>query len=236
MYNLRELILNINTDWREILLSLYETEKEYFKEIEDYLNREYKVLGNIASIYPEKDIIFEAFNKFNISELKMVILGQDPYYSPGQAMGLCFSVPDEIKIPLSLKRIYKEVNIDLYDNSSIPKKDYISGDLTHWANQGILLLNTALTVRQAKPNSHSNIWKNFTKNIIKFISNNCENIIFILWGNHAKSYKQYMDVSKHKFLEGAHPSPLSGAKWVGCNHFSKANDILSSLGKKKIEW
>jgi len=236
MYNLRDLILNITTDWKEILLKLYEEDDNCFLEIEKYLNHEYNTFGHLDSIFPKKELIFEAFNKFNFSELKIVILGQDPYHGPDQAMGLCFSVPNGMKLPPSLKRIFKEINSDLKENCCIPERDFSSGDLTYWSEQGILLLNTALTVRQSNPNSHSKIWTKFTEKIITYMSENSNNTLFILWGNHAKYYKNFTDLEKHKFLEGFHPSPLSGNKWVGCNHFSKANDILFSLGKETIKW
>jgi len=236
MYKVKDLINNLSTDWKKILNELYDNEPQYFLEIENYLNNDYETLGHLVSIYPKKDLIFEAFNKFDFKNLKLVILGQDPYHGEGQAMGLCFSVPNGMKQPPSLKRIFKEINSDLKENCCIPERDFSSGDLTYWSEQGILLLNTALTVRQSKPNSHSKIWKKFTEKIITYISENSNNTLFILWGNNAKYYKNFTDLEKHKFLEGVHPSPLSGNKWVGCNHFSKANDILFSLGKETIKW
>ena len=236
MYNVKELINNLSTDWKKILNELYDKDTKYFIDLENYLNTEFDTFGHLVSIYPDKNLIFEAFNKFNFSELKIVILGQDPYHGPEQAMGLCFSVPEGLKIPPSLKRIFKEINCDLSKNCNTPERDFISGDLTYWSKQGILLLNTALTVRQSKPNSHSKIWKKFTEKIITYISENSNNTLFILWGNNAKYYKNFTDLDKHKFLEGVHPSPLSGNKWVGCNHFSKANAILKKLGKSVINW
>ena len=149
-------------------------------------------------------------------------------------MGLCFSVPENINIPPSLKNIYKEIEQDIEDCN---KSNHTNGDLTYLAEQGVLLLNTSLTVRQSKPGSHSKIWNQFTELLLQSLMSKTENIVFLLWGNHAKKYKAYID-NKHKYLEATHPSPLGANRggWFGCKHFSKTNDILEKLSKNKINW
>ena len=160
MYNLKQLISEINTDYRDLLLELYEDNIGYFNQLEYFLNKEYENFKDLAEIYPPKEIIFNAFNKFNIKDTKVIILGQDPYHGEQQAMGLCFSVPENINIPPSLKNIYKEIEQDIEDCN---KSNHTNGDLTYLAEQGVLLLNTSLTVRQSKPGSHSKIWNQFTE-------------------------------------------------------------------------
>ena len=223
--DLYNLVDNIKTDWKEII-------KEYdISDIENFLNEELEKLNGEIEIFPPKNLIFNCFNFFNIKDTKLVILGQDPYINTGEAMGLCFSVPDGIKVPPSLKNIYKEMEDDL---GIIVNKD--CGDLTHWAEQGVLLLNTALTVQQYKSNSHKKIWKNFTDYIIKTVSENNENIVFILWGRYAQSKKKLIDCEKHLVLEATHPSPLGANKggFFGCKHFSKCNKYLGKNGNEKI--
>ena len=218
--DLYNLVDNIKKDWKEII-------KEYdLSDIENFLNEELEKLNGEIEIFPPKHLIFNCFNFFNIKDTKLVILGQDPYINTGEAMGLCFSVPDGIKVPPSLKNIYKEMEDDL---GITVNKD--CGDLTHWAEQGVLLLNTALTVQQYKSNSHKKIWKNFTDYIIKKVSEENENIVFILWGRFAQSKKKLIDCEKHLVLEATHPSPLGANKggFFGCKHFSKCN---KHLGKK----
>ena len=223
--DLYNLVDNIKKDWKEII-------KEYdLSDIENFLNEELEKLNGEVEIFPPKHLIFNCFNFFNIKDTKLVILGQDPYINTGEAMGLCFSVPDGIKVPPSLKNIYKEMEDDL---GITVNKD--CGDLTHWAEQGVLLLNTALTVQQYKSNSHKKIWKNFTDYIIKKVSEENENIVFILWGRYAQSKKKLIDCEKHLVLEATHPSPLGANKggFFGCKHFSKCNKYLRKNGKKNI--
>ena len=223
--DLYNLVDNIKTDWKEII-------KEYdFSDIENFLNKELEKLKGEIEIFPPRNLIFNCFNFFNIKDTKLVILGQDPYINTGEAMGLCFSVPDGIKVPPSLKNIYKEMEDDL--GITVNKN---CGDLTHWAEQGVLLLNTALTVQQYKSNSHKKIWKNFTDYIIKTVSEDNENIVFILWGRYAQSKKKLIDCEKHLVLEATHPSPLGANKggFFGCKHFSKCNKYLRKNGKKNI--
>lgn len=230
MYNINNLVDQLNTDWKAIINKIIAENKEYFEELQVFLDKDYKNFEGFLDIYPPNNLVFNCFNQFNFDQLKVIIIGQDPYHSHGQAMGLSFSVPQDIKLPPSLKRIFKEINEDL--KIETPN----SGDLTFWSQQGVLLLNTALTVRQNKPSSHSKIWKTFTKLIINYISNNADNIIFLLWGNHAKSYKKIINLDKHHCLESSHPSPLARTGWFGCKHFSKTNEILSEIKKDPINW
>ena len=230
MYNTKELVNQLNTDWKSVINKIISENQEYFEELQTFLDKDYKDFEGFLDIYPPNNLVFNCFNQFNVDQLKVVILGQDPYHSHGQAMGLSFSVPSNVKLPPSLKRIYKEINEDL--KIETPS----NGDLTFWSQQGVLLLNTALTVRQNKPNSHSKIWKTFTTLIINYINNNTENIIFLLWGNHAKSYKKLINLDKHHCLESSHPSPLARTGWFGCKHFSKTNEILSNINKDPINW
>ena len=216
--DIHSLIKNIKTDWRDIIGNFD------CNEINDFLNKELVILDNEIEIFPPPNRIFNCFNFFDIKDTKVVILGQDPYINEGEAMGLCFSVPKGIKVPPSLKNIYKEIENDLNI-----KMDKTNGDLTHWAEQGVLLLNTALTVQQYKSNSHKKIWKNFTDYIIKTVSDKNEKIIFVLWGRYAQSKKKLIDCEKHLVLEATHPSPLGANKggFFGCKHFSKINNYLN---------
>ena len=182
--------------------------------------------------FPPKHQIFKAFTSFDKDNLKVVILGQDPYHQKGQANGLAFSVNDHIKIPPSLKNIYKELNNDL--EIDIP----LTGNLDKWAEQGVLLLNTSLTVCEGKPNCHNKIWEPITNNMIEKISLDYSNLVFILWGNHAKNKRQFIKGS-HLILEGGHPSPLNRYKdkiFFGQKFFSKTNEYLEKNGKTKINW
>ncbi|EAK0118021.1 uracil-DNA glycosylase, partial [Campylobacter coli] len=172
-----------------------------------------------------------AFNLCPLKEIKIIILGQDPYHQPNQAMGLSFSVPKNVKIPPSLNNVFKELQNDL---NITPAK---SGDLSSWAKQGVLLLNSILSVEAGKPASHSSWgWQEFSDAVISKLSLEKSGLIFILWGNYAKSKKALIDTKKHFILEAAHPSPLARTGFLGCKHFSKANEILKNLGKKPINW
>lgn len=218
--------VQIETSWKEALNE--EFQQPYFSAIKSFLvqaKREGKI------IYPPGPLIFNAFNTTPIDKVEVVILGQDPYHGPGQAMGLSFSVPKDIPIPASLKNIYKEINRDL--GIAIPKH----GDLTGWAKQGVFLLNAILTVEKQQPGSHKNIgWEKFTDAVIKTISDRCTGVVFLLWGNFAKNKKALIDETKHFVLETVHPSPLAGNGFQGCGHFSKANELLKKQGKKTIDW
>ena len=166
-----------------------------------------------------------------MDKVKVVILGQDPYHGPGQAMGLSFSVPADVPAPPSLKNIFKEIESDLgIRMSGCP-------DLRKWAEQGVLLLNAVLTVRCGEPASHSRIgWQEFTDAVIRYLSDNREGIVFLLWGNYARSKKNLIDTSRHTILEAAHPSPLARGAFFGCRHFSRTNEILTAEGKTPIDW
>ena len=220
--------LQIETSWKELLAC--EFEKEYFKKIKSFLRSEIEAW---KILYPASENIFAALKLCPFRSVKVVILGQDPYHGPHQAHGLSFSVQDGIKIPPSLRNIYKELKIE-YSDYQIPE----SGNLTHWAEQGVLLLNSILTVEAGKPASHAKIgWKQFTDIIISKLSQERTWIIFLLWGNFARSKKTLVDSSKHYILEAAHPSPFSahtGFFW--CWHFRKANEILKEQWKKEIVW
>ena len=216
----------INNDWKEILEE--EFKKEYFLKLKEILEEEYKNY----TVYPPKKDILNAFLLTPYSEVKVVLLGQDPYHQRGQAHGLAFSVNYGIKTPPSLVNMYKELHDDL--GLYIPN----NGFLEKWAKQGVLLLNTTLTVRDSQANSHSGIgWQTFTDNVIKLLNEREKPIIFILWGNNAKSKEKFIDTNKHYILKGVHPSPLSANKgFFGCKHFSEANRILKNLGEKEIDW
>ena len=206
-----------------------EKQKDYYKSLEKEINKRYET----TTVFPEKQNIFKAFSLTKLDNLKVVILGQDPYHGFGQAQGLAFSTPANIKNPPSMQNILKEINSDLGKKSICE-----DGDLTPWAKQGVLLLNTILTVEEAKPKSHHNLgWEVFTDNIIKYISDNCEDTIFILWGSPAISKRKLIDRKKHHILTAPHPSPLSSYRgFFGCKHFSQTNDILKSLNKEPIVW
>ena len=213
--------------WEDIID--LEKQKDYYKSLEKEINKRYKT----TTVFPEKQNIFKAFSLTKLDNLKVVILGQDPYHGFGQAQGLAFSTPANIKNPPSMQNILKEIQSDLGKKSICE-----DGDLTPWAKQGVLLLNTILTVEEAKPKSHHNLgWEVFTDNIIKYISDNCEDTIFILWGSPAISKTKLIDTKKHHILTAPHPSPLSSYRgFFGCKHFSQANDILKSLNKEAIIW
>lgn len=218
--------VKIETQWKEKLSG--EFDKEYFAGLVKFLHAE-KAAGK--TIYPPGGLIFNAFALTPFDKVKVVILGQDPYHGQNQAHGLSFSVPDNITPPPSLKNIYKEIENDL--GIKLNK----NGNLENWARQGVFLLNAVLTVRAGEPTSHSRIgWTEFTDAVIKCISDNTQGVVFMLWGNFAKSKKDLIDSSKHYILEAAHPSPLARGAFFGCRHFSKCNAILGRLGKTPIDW
>ena len=218
--------VKIGESWKVALAD--EFQQPYFADIKAFLVKE-KQAGK--TIYPPGSLIFNAFNTTPIDKVKVVILGQDPYHGPNQAMGLSFSVPQGEKVPASLKRIYKELASDI-DVFQIPTH----GDLTNWANQGVFLLNAGLTVEHKKANSHKKIgWHKFTDAVIKNISEKREGIVFLLWGNFARQKKELIDTSKHHVLEAPHPSPLARG-FLGCKHFSQCNALLEQQGKEAINW
>lgn len=216
----------IDATWLSVLQP--EFEKPYFVAIKQFLVEE-KKKGTV--IYPPGLLIFNAFNLTPFDKVKVVILGQDPYINQGEAMGLSFSVPNGIKIPASLQRIFKELNSDL--GVSIPNH----GNLTAWAEQGVFLLNATLTVTQKQSNSHQHIgWQQFTDKVISELSEKRNGIVFMLWGNNAKAKRALIDAKKHLILEAAHPSPLAGNAFFGSRHFSKANNYLQENGQEPIDW
>ena len=218
--------VKIQQEWKELLKE--EFEKDYFKNIAGFLHKE-KREGK--TIYPPGSLIFNAFELTPPSKLKVVILGQDPYHGPNQAHGLSFSVPDGINPPPSLKNIYKEIESDL--QIKLNK----NGNLQEWARQGVFLLNAVLTVRASEPTSHSNIgWHIFTDSVIKAISDSKEGVVFMLWGNYARSKRDLIDKNRHLVLEAAHPSPLARGAFFGCRHFSQCNNYLISKGIDPIDW
>ncbi|MBI2281669.1 MAG: uracil-DNA glycosylase [Bacteroidetes bacterium] len=217
----------IESSWKTIIKT--EFEADYFRNIKKILTQE----KSTFTIYPNGAAIFNAFNLTPFNQVKVVIIGQDPYHGRGQAHGLCFSVLDGVKHPPSLENIFKEINTDL--GYSYPK----SGNLTAWAEQGVLLLNATLTVREGEANSHQNIgWQKFTDAVIEKLSREKEGIIFLLWGGFAKKKGLMIDNNKHHILTCGHPSPLSANKghWFGNKHFSKTNELLVKMGKPPINW
>lgn len=217
----------IEPSWLEVLLP--EFEKPYFKEIKRFLLNE-KQQGQV--VYPPGSLIFNAFNTTPFNEVKVVILGQDPYHGPGQAHGLCFSVQHGVKPPPSLVNIYKELRADV--DFTIPNH----GNLEAWAKQGVFLLNAFLTVRANQPASHSKIgWERFTDAVIKTLSDNRTGLVFLLWGKFAINKAQLINGSKHHILTAPHPSPFSANRgFFGCKHFSKTNQILQHEGFNPIDW
>lgn len=218
--------VQIEKSWKEALGA--EFEKPYFAALVQELHRQ-KQAGEV--IFPPGGQIFKAFELCPLDKVKVVILGQDPYHGYGQAMGLSFSVPQGVEAPPSLKNIFKEIESDLGIRMSG------SPDLRPWAEQGVLLLNSVLTVRAGQPASHSRIgWQTFTDAVIKTISDRCEGVVFLLWGNYARSKAVLVDKSRHHVLEAPRPSPLARGAFFGCRHFSATNEILAAEGKSPIDW
>ncbi|QIX86657.1 uracil-DNA glycosylase [Campylobacter ureolyticus] len=217
--------VKIEKSWKEALKD--EFLSPYFENLKENLI----ISKKSATVFPPSNLIFNAFNLTPFNEVKVVILGQDPYHGDNQAMGLSFSVPKGVKIPPSLINIYKEI----YDDLGINEPN--SGDLTYWAKQGVLLLNASLSVEKGKPNSHKDFgWHLFSDAVIKKISDEKYGVIFLLWGNFAKNKANLIDQNKHFILTAPHPSPLARGGFFGCKHFSKTNEILKKLGKSPIDW
>ena len=218
--------VRIEESWKSALAG--EFGKPYFASLVRFLHEE-KAAGK--KIFPPGSQIFRAFELTPVSDVKVVILGQDPYHGLGQAHGLSFSVPDGVAAPPSLKNIFKEIESDL----GVRMSGY--PNLEKWARQGVLLLNAVLTVRSGEAASHSKIgWQEFTDAVIKYISDNCEGVVFMLWGNFARTKRDLIDISRHHVLEAAHPSPLARGAFFGCRHFSQANNLLMASGKTPIDW
>ncbi|MGJ8684421.1 MAG: uracil-DNA glycosylase [Nonlabens sp.] len=219
--------VKIHESWKNALQAQFES--DYFKELSEFVKAEYQS----QTCYPPASKIFAAFDAAPLHQVKVVIIGQDPYHGAGQANGLCFSVADGIAHPPSLKNIFKELQSDL--NITIPE----SGNLDRWAQQGVLLLNAVLTVRESDAGSHAKKgWERFTDAVIKTISDEREDVIFLLWGGFAKGKAKLIDKKKHHILTSGHPSPLSANRgyWFGNKHFSQVNELLMGMGKEVIEW
>ena len=219
--------VNIHQSWQKVLQE--EFDKDYFKELVQFVKQEYQK----TTCYPPGNLIFNAFDHCPFDATKVVILGQDPYHGKGQAHGLCFSVPEGIAQPPSLENIFKEIKTDI--GKPVPQ----SGNLTRWADQGVLLLNATLSVRAHQAGSHQNKgWEKFTNRVIQTLSEEKESLVFLLWGGFAKKKQSLIDKNKHLILTSGHPSPLSANKgyWFGNKHFSKTNEYLASKGLKEIEW
>ena len=218
--------VRIDSSWKEALKE--EFDKPYFIELARRLHSE-KASG--ITVYPPASTLFKARALCPLDKVKVVILGQDAYHGPGQAMGLSFSVPDGVRTPPSLVNIFKEIESDLGIRMSGRP------NLESWAAQGVLLLNAVLTVRAGEAASHAGLgWTSFTDAVIKTISDRCEGVVFLLWGNYARSKAPLIDSGRHHILEAAHPSPLARGAFFGCRHFSKTNTLLVSEGKEPIDW
>ena len=218
--------IDIHPSWREALRDQFES--TYFEKIRSFLMRE-KRAGK--TIYPPGPMIFNAFDSTPFEKVKVVIIGQDPYHGPGQAMGLSFSVPEGVKPPPSLVNVFKEMESDL----GIPPPHH--GDLSRWASQGVFLLNAILTVEHKKAGSHRKIgWETFTDGVIHALSEHREKLVFLLWGNFARGKSKHIDQMKHYVLESPHPSPLARGGFFNNHHFSKTNELLIQSGKKPIDW
>tara|TARA_Y100001968_G_C19358050_1_gene718258 strand:+ start:478 stop:1140 length:663 start_codon:yes stop_codon:yes gene_type:complete len=216
----------IESSWKELLMN--EFKKPYFKELVSFVKKEYSQ----KTIYPPGKLIFKAFDNCSFKKIKVVIIGQDPYHGYNQANGLCFSVSDGLKKPPSLLNIFKELRSDLDIN--IPE----SGNLERWSHQGVLMLNSILTVEKGEPSSHKNKgWENFTDSVIEIIATQKSNIVFMLWGAYAQKKGEKINRNKHLILESAHPSPFSADRgFFGKKHFSKCNEYLKRYNKGKILW
>ena len=212
--------------WRMLLTDLM-----IKHDIEKKIKYEHDKLNRNLAIVPKAEFVFAAFNHFELSELKVVIIGQDPYPKQEHAMGLSFSVPEGVKLPPSLVNIYKCI-----DNTCKTQMNYHNGDLTKWAKQGVLLLNTSFTLFEKISNSHKKIWKGFSEELLTYISNETDNVIFLLWGNEAKKMKRIINIDKHHILEHSHPSPLARSSFIDCDHFVRTNEILRGLNRQEIDW
>ena len=222
------MLSQLHPSWQTILSE--EIQKPYFQDLMKAVDQEYQN----HTCFPPKELIFAAFDQCSFDDLKVVIIGQDPYHGINEANGLCFSVNDGVKIPPSLRNIFKELNDDR-ETVFLPS----SGNLEHWAKQGVLLLNASLSVRMDNPNSHKHLkWNLFTDGVIQKISEEKQNVVFLLWGSFAQKKGSKIDRSKHLVLESGHPSPMSAnqGKWFGNKHFSQTNAYLKFNGKVEIDW
>ena len=220
------MITNIEPSWKDLLKG--EFEKPYFQKLTDFVEHEYKT----TTVFPPKELLFNAFNQCPFNATKVVIIGQDPYHDVNQAHGLCFSVNEGVKVPPSLRNIYKEQHQDM--GLPIPE----SGNLERWAKQGVLMINATLTVRAHQAGSHQRKgWEEFTDAAIRLLAENSEGIVFLLWGNYAQKKASMIDEDKHFILKSVHPSPLSASRgFYGNHHFSRTNAYLIEQGKEAIQW
>ncbi len=218
--------VKIEPSWKQVLQT--EFDKEYFVGLTDFVRNEYKT----KRIFPPAPLIFNAFDRCPFDKVKVVIIGQDPYHGPGQAHGLCFSVNEGVEFPPSLVNIFKEIERDL--GKPMPE----SGNLTRWAEQGVLLLNATLTVQAHQAGSHQGRgWETFTDAVIRKLAEEKENLVFMLWGNYAQQKGSVINTSRHLALKSVHPSPLSAYRgFIGCGHFSAANEYLRKMGRSEVEW
>ena len=205
-------------------------DQDYYRQLTEFLAQEMEVYYPDLQLLPPLPSVYQALNYCPLDKIQVVILGQDPYHQIGQAMGLAFSVPKGVKLPPSLRNIYKELHSDLGIDSAS------HGDLTTWAKQGVLLLNTSLTVRQHCANSHCKYWRHYTDNLISYLSNQRQHLVFMLWGRPARNKKILIDGTKHLILEAPHPSPLARGGFFGCRHFSRCNQHLREQQKPEIDW
>ena len=218
-------LVSLGNDWDGLLAQ--EFEQDYYKRLRRFLVQEYKT----HTIYPDMHDIFNALKYTAYAETRVVILGQDPYHGPNQAHGLCFSVQDGVPAPRSLQNIFKEIHTDI---GTVPPN---SGNLARWATQGVLLLNTVLTVREANPNSHKGMgWETFTDRVISLLNEREKPVVFLLWGANARAKSALLTNPSHLILACAHPSPLSQSGFFGCRHFSKTNEFLEKTGQPPIVW
>lgn len=220
------MIKSLSAEWNELLKD--EFEKPYYTRLTELVNNAYKT----TRVFPPAQLVFNALKLCAFHDIKVVIIGQDPYHGAGQAHGLCFSVNDGIRQPPSLQNIFKELQTDI--PGFVPP---VSGNLEAWARQGVLMLNAVLTVQEGTPGSHKSFgWETFTDAIIKLVSDKKENVVFLLWGAYAISKSPLIDANKHLLLTAAHPSPLARGAFFGCKHFSKTNNYLISKGLTPINW
>jgi uracil-DNA glycosylase len=229
MYDIMKLIDSIDNDWCPILKELVEP---YAQNISLFLEKEKCDFDGVAEIFPPQDHIFQAFKLCPFENLSVVLIAQDPYLKKNEAHGLCFSVTQGCKMPPSLSNVFKELAAEY-------GKKRANTDLTDWAQQNVLLLNRALTVREGKSMSHMKAWKHFTWDVLQYIAKNKSNIVYILWGNNAQDVSELIDKSKNLVLTSVHPSPLAqtrGVRFVGNDHFKLCNDYLKSLGRREIVW
>lgn len=217
---------SLQPGWKELVLPLWEKHRQ---TIEPVLANEEEIFKDILEVLPPKKDIFRAFSIFPLQDLKVCIIGQDPYHNRGEAHGLCFSVTQGCKMPPSLRNIFKELE-DSYGTFRT------NTDLSDWAKQGVLLLNTALTVRENGPASHAKLWKEFTRDVISYIGSHCKHVVYMLWGSHSQSFEELIDKKHNYVLRHSHPSPLARKPFVGCKHFLLCNAYLEKERGTKITW